>query len=157
MTLTCCRRRGRKPDEEEPEIKRQKFLERNRSVCVYVSDVCGCVCVCVCVCVYVCVCVCVMGVCAHAQGCSQQVSSEEEAVGGRHGEEDKGHGRPEPSSTAGSGVAQVRSPTAQVHPHCTQGLPTNSAPDSRWNPCQRSAQFSDMKERGEIIAVVGTL
>ena len=25
------RRRGRKPDEEEPEVKRQKFLERNRA------------------------------------------------------------------------------------------------------------------------------
>ncbi len=26
-----CRKRGRKPDDEDPEIKRQRFLERNRA------------------------------------------------------------------------------------------------------------------------------
>ena len=29
--MAFCRRRGRKPDDENPEIKRQRFLERNRA------------------------------------------------------------------------------------------------------------------------------
>ncbi len=31
VRIPCFRRRGRKPDEEEPELKRQRFLERNRA------------------------------------------------------------------------------------------------------------------------------
>lgn len=31
VLILCFRKRGRKPDDEDPEIKRQKFLERNRA------------------------------------------------------------------------------------------------------------------------------
>lgn len=31
FSLSLHRKRGRKPDDEDPEIKRQKFLERNRA------------------------------------------------------------------------------------------------------------------------------
>lgn len=29
--IRTCRKRGRKPDDEDPEVKRQRFLERNRA------------------------------------------------------------------------------------------------------------------------------
>lgn len=53
------------------------------------------------------------------QGCSQSLSCQEKALGGKFGEEGKRDGSGEPGSAAGSPHVALRGAAAEVDPHCT--------------------------------------
>ena len=57
--------------------------------------------------------------CVCVQGCSQSLSCQEKALGGKLGEEGKRDGSGEPGSAAGSPHVALGGAAAEVDPHCT--------------------------------------